>query len=104
MKGKKILAAALLALTLGLTSCNKVTQSYADKINAAAATEKTSDDYTLERVEKDLGRGSGVIVAGAGVETWTVKDKEGKVTATLTVTFLGGVATAAVYVEASQEK
>lgn len=99
MKSKKLLAAALLALTLGLTSCNKVTQSYADKINDAAKTEKTTDDYTQEKVERDLGKGSGVLLNGTGVEVWTVKDKEGNTVATLTVTFVKGVATAAVYAE-----
>lgn len=99
---KTLLASGALALALALTGCQKVTQSLADKINAAAATEKESDDYTYTQLVKKLGDGSGAVVSGVGAVVWT--ETKGNTTYTLTVTFLGGKAAGAVYAESTKEE
>ena len=110
---KTVVASLALALSFGLTSCGFVSQSYADRINKAYASETDKDDLTYEKVIKDLGdpainiTGSFSIIKATGACTWytgckTVEDKNAKLEAGknvdyLIVTFLNGIATAAEY-------
>jgi len=109
---KTILAAGALAFTLGLSSCN-ISQNYADKVNAAYATQTTDDDYTYDKVLKDLGEPTVDLTVGlggthSGACTWykyceTLDDVDarreaGKKVESVIVTFLLDVAISADYV------
>lgn len=101
---RTVIATSLLAFSLGLTGCQKVTQKLADQINSKAATSDTKDDFTYDQLIKKLGSGSGAVVEGiGGVAVWT--ETKGNTTYTLTVTFNGDKrATAASYGEATKEE
>lgn len=115
MKTKSLKLVLVLVLTLCLTllvGCGSVSQSYADKVNEAA---KTEEKMTYEEVVKDLGdptvglAGSGSILGKTGVCVWvkgckTAEDleemlKNEETAPSITVTFLNGKATAAVYAD-----
>lgn len=96
-----------LVLVLSLTSCSKVSQKYADKINKAA---EAGEYYEIEKIRKDLGDeavevimlNSGFIYAVKGCESWDdIEDKldEGKTVKGLIITIVNGKATAAKYDE-----
>lgn len=108
-KGFKFLALACAGLML--VGCG-VSQKTADQINAAAATEKTSDDWTVEKCKKQLGEPTydlTVTVLGStnGSMIWVVgckngeevskKQEAGKELKALTVAIINGVAAKASY-------
>lgn len=101
---RTVIATSLLAFSLGLTGCQKVTQKLADQINSKAATSDTKDDFTYDKLVKKLGSGTGGVAEGlGGIAVWT--ETKGNTTYTLTVTFNGDKrATKAVYAEATKEE
>ena len=101
-KTTRIVFAALSAFMLA--GCG-VSQNLADKINSAAATKDTKDDYTLDQLKKKLGEPTVSIltaktwVAGAkDLEDALNKNEAGKEQKALTVVFnLDGKAISATY-------
>jgi hypothetical protein len=96
-----------LVLVLSLTSCSKVSQKYADKVNKAA---EAGECYTLTQVKEDLGDeaieiivpviNTGVVIAVKGCESYDeIKAKldEGKETKGIIVVIAGGEAKSAEY-------
>ncbi|GEM_PF-4150613 len=108
-KGFKFLALACAGLML--VGCG-VSQKTADSINAAAATQDTKDDWTVEKCKKQLGEptydltvtvmgstnGSMIWVVGCkNAEDVSKKQEAGKELKALTVVILNGVAKSASY-------
>jgi hypothetical protein len=96
-----------LVLVLSLTSCSKVSQKYADKVNKAA---EAGECYTLTQVKEDLGDeaieiivpviNTGVVIAVKGCESYDeIKAKldEGKETKGIIIVIAGGEAKSAEY-------
>jgi hypothetical protein len=96
-----------LVLVLSLTSCSKVSQKYADKVNKAA---EAGECYTLTQVKEDLGDeaieiivpviNTGVVIAVKGCESYDeIKAKldEGKETKGIIIVIAGGEAKSADY-------
>jgi hypothetical protein len=96
-----------LVLVLSLTSCSKVSQKYADKVNKAG---EAGECYTLTQVKEDLGDeaieiivpviNTGVVIAVKGCESYDeIKAKldEGKETKGIIVVIAGGEAKSADY-------
>ena len=113
---KKIISFSLVCVLLlgcvfAFSSCSKVTESYADKINKAA---ENGEHFTVEDVRKDLGDeaveililNSGVIVAVKGCATLDeIEDKidNDETVKGIVITVLAGKATAATYKEISKD-
>ncbi len=109
--------AVLACAGLMLAACAP-SQSTADKINSAAATSSTSDDWTYDKCVKQLGTPTVDATASignlgrTGLATWYVgcKDLEevstkynaGKTIKSLAVTFANGVATHADWTETTK--
>ena len=118
MKKFKRLSLFVVALVLlvTLTSCGKISQSYADKLNKAA---EEGNPYTFTEVNDDLGddgiwlgtgekvgAASGVLIAVKGCDDINeVKQQldEGKTVKGLIVVFAFNKATNAKYTEITQE-
>ena len=96
-----------LVLVLSLTSCSKVSQKYADKVNKAA---EAGECYTLTQVKEDLGDeaieiivpviNTGVVIAVKGCESYDeIKAQldEGKETKGIIIVIAGGEAKSADY-------
>ncbi len=114
---KKIYAILVaLVLVLSLTSCGKINEKYADKVNEAA---EAGEHYTYDQVMDDLGDNAvwvgaellgshnGVIYAVKGCKTWDeIEDKldEGKTVKGIIVTILNNKAVSAKYSEIEPEK
>ncbi len=110
---KKIYAILVaLVLVLSLTSCSKVSQKYADKVNKAA---EAGEYYDIEKIRKDLGDeavevlflNNGFVYAVKGCESWDeIEDKldAGKTVKGLIITIANGKATAAKYDEIQPEE
>jgi len=116
-KAIRIVSAVLLVvLALSLVACGSVSKDYADKINNAAKEDK---HLTYSDVKGDLGDPAvnGVVTAGGSGETglcvWyagcktTSEAKEkrdkGEKVPSISITFVNGKATVAVYNEDSKE-
>ena len=113
---KKIISTILVCVLLvgsilALASCSNISQSYADKINAAA---KNKEFYTYDQVVKDLGDaaveiaalGTGVVVAVQGcddVEDILAKLDAGEEVKGIVVTMALYKATGAVYKALSKD-
>ena len=105
---KKLFAILVaLVLVVSLTSCSKVSQKYADKVNEAA---EAGECYTLAQVKEDLGDeaieiivpviNTGVVIAVKGCESYDeieAKLDEGKETKGIIIVIAGGEAKSAEY-------
>ncbi|MCQ2771946.1 MAG: hypothetical protein MJ238_01545 [Bacilli bacterium] len=113
-KTTKIVFAALSAFMLA--GCG-ISEGYADKVNKAAKSESEKDDYSYDKCIKDLGDPtidgyvalvkSGVCIWVSGcknAEEVSKKQEDGKKLKSLTITFVGGKATAAVYSDNYSDK
>ncbi len=115
---KKGLKFAVLACAgLMLAACAP-SQGIADKINSAATTSSTSDDWTYDKCVKQLGTPTVDATASVGnigrtgVATWyvgcktadeaTEKYNAGKTVKSLAVTFANGVAKSALWSESTK--
>ena len=112
-KRSSLLVIALI-LVLSLTSCGKISQGYADKVNKAA---EAGEHYDYDKVMKDLGKEavwiggevfgshSGVVIAVKGCQSYDdIKTKldEGKTVKGIIVTVLANKAQSAKFTEITE--